>query len=243
MARMLQHLLIVGGETPALLHIVPLLLRAELQAHRVTRADEAIELVGVGAFDLIVVRHPTEGATLRELVDAVRARGAPSRKAGLVVMADPAHAGEVTPLVGRGVNRLVTLDAPSDRLLDVAADLLTVAPRRALRAVVRLNVPAQEGTAQLLSLTENLSVSGMVVQCGREVPLGSRVSFAISLPGRDESVSGVGEVIRRTNRNREPVEGVALRIVTFDADGQERLRAFLRTIPRPRTGPIQIRPR
>lgn len=240
---MLQHLLIVGGETPALLHIVPLLLRAELQAHRVARADEAVELVGVGAFDLIVIRHPTEGATLRELVEAVRARGAPSRKAGVVVMADPAHAGEVTPLVGRGVNRLVTLDAPADRLLDVAADLLTVAPRRVLRAVVRLDVPGPEGPARLLSLTENLSVSGMVVQCGREVPLGSRVSFAISLPGRDESVSGVGEVIRRTNRNREPVEGVALRIVTFEADGQERLRAFLRTIPRPRTGPIQIRPR
>ncbi len=243
MATMVQHLLIVGGETPALLHIVPLLLRAELQAHRVTRADEAIELVGVGAFDLIVIRHPTEGATLRELVEAVRARSAPSRKAGLVVMADPAHAGEVRPLVGRGVNRLVTLDAPSDRLLDVAADLLTVAPRRALRAVVRLNVPGPEGTAQLLSLTENLSVSGMVVQCGREVPLGSRISFAISLPGRDESVAGVGEVIRRTNRNREPVEGVALRIVTFETDGQERLRAFLRTIPKPRTGPISIRPR
>jgi hypothetical protein len=243
MAGMLQHLLIVGGETPALLQIVPLLLRAELQAHRVTRADEAIELVGVGAFDLIVVRHPPEGATLRELVDAVRARGAPSRKAGLVVMVDPAHAGEVTPLVGRGVNRLITLDAPSDRLLDVAADLLTVAPRRALRAVVRLDVPGPEGTARLLSLTENLSVSGMVVQCGREVPLGSRVSFAINLPGRDESVSGVGEVIRRTSRNREPVEGVALRIVTFEADGQDRLRAFLRTIPRPRTGPIPIRPR
>jgi hypothetical protein len=242
MAPMLQHLLIVGGETPALLHIVPLLLRAELQAHRVARADEAIELVGVGAFDLIVVRHPTEGATLRELVEAVRARGAPSRKAGVVVMADPAHAGEVTPLVGRGVNRLVTLDAPADRLLDVAADLLTVAPRRVLRAVVRLDVPGPEGPARLLSLTENLSVSGMVVQCGREVPLGSRVSFAISLPGRDESVSGVGEVIRRTNRSREPVEGVALRIVTFQADGQERLRAFLRTIPRPRTGPIPIRP-
>lgn len=240
---MLQHLLIVGGETPALLHIVPLLLRAELQAHRVARADEAVELVGVGAFDLIVIRHPTEGATLRELVEAVRARGAPSRKAGVVVMADPTHAGEVTPLVGRGVNRLVTLDAPADRLLDVAADLLTVAPRRVLRAVVRLDVPGPEGPARLLSLTENLSVSGMVVQCGREVPLGSRVSFAISLPGRDESVSGVGEVIRRTNRNREPVEGVALRIVTFEADGQERLRAFLRTIPRPRTGPIQIRPR
>jgi hypothetical protein len=39
------------------------------------------------------------------------------------------------------------------------------------------------------------------------------------------------------------VEGVALRIVTFEADGQDRLRAFLRTIPRPRTGPIPIRPR
>ena len=47
MAAMLQHLLIVGGETPALLHIVPLLLRAELQAQRVTRADEAIDLVEV----------------------------------------------------------------------------------------------------------------------------------------------------------------------------------------------------
>jgi hypothetical protein len=81
----------------------------------------------------------------------------------------------------------------------------------------------------------------MVVQCGREVPVGSRVSFAISLPGRDESVAGVGEVVRRTSRNREPVEGVAMRIVTFEGDGLDRLRAFLRTVPRPRTGPIPIR--
>lgn len=228
---MLRKLLILGAETPALHRVVPLLLRAEFLAHRVGRVDEAVDLLVGTSFDLLIVRFPIAGLSLGGLVQTVRARTSPSRNAGLLLLAEPSFVAEVSAFLGKGVNRVVSLDAPSERLLHAVADLVGVAPRSAVRAVVQLELWVGHASARILTMTQNISQNGMLVRGGLDFPVGSRLSFALTLPGGQHEVQGELEVVRRTDASVEGVEGIGTRFLGFGDHDQERLEAFLRLAP------------
>ncbi|MCU0292961.1 MAG: PilZ domain-containing protein [Thermoanaerobaculaceae bacterium] len=224
---MSRELLIIGSLTPALRRVMPMLDRAEFRSEYVARGDEAIELVHARRFDLIVARFPLVGAGLAELVRAVRADGGPSRGASFLLLAEPEHVSDVGTFLGRGIGRIVSLDAPSERLVDAVADLLAVAPRRALRAIVEVRLPAQHGGGQLLALTHNISENGLLLAGVPGLPIGATLSFELSLPGVAAPIRGEAEVVRHTDPTREKVDGIGARIISFVGDGHERLQAFL----------------
>lgn len=114
-----------------------------------------------------------------------------------------------------------------DRLLDAIADLLTVAPRRFLRSVVQLDVWVGYGMKRVLSVTENVSVSGMLVRGGKEFEVGSRLFFELLLPSREVPVRGDLTVVRHTDRHREGIEAFGGKVLSYVADGEETLRGFL----------------
>jgi hypothetical protein len=224
---MVKRLLLVGSETPALQRVVPMLLRSDFQIHRVDEAGEALRLLGDSRFDLVIARYPLVDAPLSALVNGIRGSISPSRAAGLLVLAGPAHVGDLAAFLGRGVNRVVTLDGPSDRLLHAVADLVGVAPRRMVRAVVELELWMRRGAQRLLTLTDNVSLSGMLVRGGREFPVGAKVSFELTLPGSLEALRGEAEVVRHTVVGVERLDGIGLAFLAFAAGGEQRLAAFL----------------
>ena len=226
-ATVTQRLLIIGSETPALQRIAPILRRAEFETRLAANADQAFELLEDVAFDLIVLRYPVPGLSLHEFVDRVRTVGSLCRTAGLVLLAEPTCVGEVARLLGKGVNRVVSLDASSDRLLDAIADLLAVDPRRTVRAVIQLELWVERAPERVLTLTENVSTAGMLVRGGSEFPLGTRLQFELMLPGERTPVRGQLEVARHTDPGRERVEGFGGKVVSYAGDGQERVRAFI----------------
>ena len=228
MAATMQRVLILGSETPALQRVVPVLPRAELQVQQVGDPDEGIARVRQHRYDLVVLRYPFGTLALQDFIVAVRATASACRNAGVLVLAEPDAVEEVSGFLGRGVNRIVSLEVSSDRLLDAIADLLAVTPRLALRAVLQLEVWLEQGTLRVLSLTQNVSSSGMLVLGGHELPVGTRVTFELLLPGQMPAVCGQLEVTRHTDSGREHVEGFGARIISFAGDGGERLRAFLR---------------
>ena len=228
MAATMQRVLILGSETPALQRVVPVLPRAELQVQQVTDADEGIGRVRQHRYDLVILRYPFGRLTMQDFVVAVRATASACRNAGVLVLAEPDSVEEASGFLGRGVNRIVSLEVSSDRLLDAIADLLAVTPRLALRAVLQLEVWLERGAHRVLTLTQNVSASGMLVLGGRELPVGSRVGFELVLPGQMPAVCGELEITRHTDSGREHVDGFGARIVSFAGDGGERLRAFLR---------------
>lgn len=224
---MSRDLLIIGSLTPALQRVMPMLDRSDFRIHFAARGDEAMQLVRSQRFDLILARFPLVGAGLAELVRAVRAEGSPSRGAGFLLLAEPEHVADVGMFLGRGIGRIVGLDAPSERLVDAVADLLAVAPRRALRAIVEVRLHAEHGGGQLLALTHNISENGLLLVGVHDLPLGARLSFELSLPGTSSPIRGEAEVVRHTDPTREKVDGVATRVLSFAGDGHERLQAYL----------------
>ncbi len=222
-----QELLILGTETPPLRQVIPVLRRLDFQVLRLARADGAVELLQGTRFDLIIVRYPMEGLPLEDLVEAVRASESPCRDSGLLVLTQPEALAEVGGFLRRGVNRIVSVDAAGDRLLDAIADLVGVAPRHSLRTVVQFELWVEQGMKRLLTVTENLSATGMLVRGGKEFPIGSCLRFRLILPGENPPIAGEVEVARHTDRAREHVDGFGGRILSFAEDGQQRLRTLL----------------
>jgi CheY-like chemotaxis protein len=222
-----RELLILGAETPPLRQVMPILRRVDFQVLRLAREDQALELLQGTRFDLIIARYPMGGLRLEDLVESVRAKDSPCRDSGLLVLAHEESLAEVGGFLRRGVNRIVSVDAPPDRLLDAIADLVGVAPRHSLRAVVQFELWVEQGPTRLLTVTENLSATGMLVRGGREFPVGTCLRFRLVLPGQVPPIAGEVEVARHTDRAREHVEGFGGKIVSFVDDGQQRLRALL----------------
>ena len=222
-----QDVLVVGGGVPALGRVVPLLERAAFTVRHVDGGAEALSAIGTTAFDLIIVRHPLAGATLSEVVEAVRAPGSSCRAAGLLLIADASAEREVGAFLVRGVNRIVSVDASSDRLLSVVAELLAVAPRHAVRTAVRLSLWCEGQAGAHAGETVNISRTGMLVIAHARPPVGSGLAFELSLPAPAGPVRGTGEVVRHAAEPGEPDGAFAIRFVSFSGAAWEQLARFL----------------
>ena len=223
---MAHELLVIGMEGPLLRQVAPVLRRVGCNVHRIARADQAVAFLLGTPFDLLLMHYPLDGIGAEEFLSSVRSEGSPCRDSGLVMLAAADAVDQAGHLLRLGVNRVVTEDMPCERLVDAVADLLAVAPRRSLRAVVQLELWLREEGRRVISVTENISVTGMLVLGGTEFPVGSLLGFQLSLPHRPP-VAGSLVVTRHTDRERERVDGFGGRIISFSGDGQDRLRELV----------------
>jgi DNA-binding NarL/FixJ family response regulator len=219
--------LLCSAEPRRLEEVAPLLQRSGLKVH--TRADHtsALEAVQQEAFDLVIFGFASDRSSLADLVEAVRSDSSPSRSAGVLVLADSELRLEAESWVGRGVNRVVSKEGEEGRLLEAIANLLHVAPRIALRTMVRLEMAVVLGRIVTVAQTENISRSGMLVRGGSRCAPGDRVGFDLELPGEHESVRGRLVIVRRTDRRREQLAGIGAAFDTLSPSGRERLEHFL----------------
>lgn len=224
----MHTLLVIGAETQTLQRIIPLLQRADFDVQR-TPADGALALLAARPFDLIVARVPLAGCTLAQLVEVVR--GGVCRNSALLLLADAGAVLDVAPFLGHGVNRIISLDAPAERLLRSVGELIGAAPRGAVRAIVQLELRLHGSAQRRVALTHNLSSSGMLVRGVADLAVGARLAFELSLPGHASPVRGEGVVVRRSNPATEGVEGAGISFEAFEQDGLRRLEGFLATIP------------
>jgi hypothetical protein len=221
------RLLLIGTQTPALQRVIPLLLRASYHVEQQWDPEEALRLLASRRFDLVIARHPLRPAILDTVVNAVRRRDATCRSAGMIVLAEPGSAAEVQSLLGRGVNRVLSADAPAETLLHTAAGLLAVAPRLVLRVPAILEQGSGERRTRLVTETINISSSGLLLRGAQELAVGTRLRFELELPGLAPTIRGEAAVVRHTNDVREAEPGIAVRMLSFAGDGESEFAAFL----------------
>ncbi len=224
---MSQQVLVLGAEVAAMQRVLPILQRAEFAVRHLGHAGEALAALTAEPFALVIARFPLAGASLDELLAALRAPGSPSRSAGMLLVAEPDREREVGHYLGHGVNRIVSVDSPSERFLHAVADLVAVPPRRSVRIVVQLESRVKHGTTRVLTQTRNVSLAGMLIRGGQEFPIGARLTFELTLPGDLAQVRGEGEVVRRVVTDAGEASAIGVKFLSFSGQDLGRLETFL----------------
>ena len=220
----------IGAESDLFDRLAVLLRSARFFADCAETGEAALDSITVLPFDAIVATYPLRDILAQVFLDAIRGGESPCRRAAVVLLAPTALQAEAEAFVGRGVNRVLTLENQVEQLPHVLLRLLEVSPRYQVRAVSRVSVQGGMGTRLALCQTENISQSGMLIRADPGLPIGTQVSFELALPGEPKPVSGWAVVVRRTTPNRERVSGVGVRISSFDGDGKARYEARLATL-------------
>ena len=147
--------------------------------------------------------------------------------ASLLVMAEPGSEDEVRQLIGYGVNRvMLSVDPPKFIALQVA-NLLGIPPRSNLRLTTRLLVEVADGSEEVLGAVVNMSAAGLLLETDADLEPGQHVILSIDIDPDEEPVSGKAEIVRRADPDRDGVEGIGVRFLSFAGDSRKRLEAIL----------------
>jgi len=209
------------------LRVSGLLRSAGAEVHHGPWDSDTADLVFSTPFDAVVVGFPVAGPALSAFLRAVRATGSGCRRAGVVLLAAEGHEREAEPFIGRGVNRVVPRAEVELRLVRTVGELLSVAPRHAVRAPARVTIHTTGRALKAFCQTENLSISGMLLKGFGHHPVGTSLDFELNLPGETAPIRGAAEVRRATNTTVERVEGVGARFLSFATGDRFRLESFL----------------
>ncbi len=222
-----RHVLLVGALEGGLDRVAPMLQREEFDFHAVEPTEFVPELVMGTSFELLIIGYPMPEIDISELIAAVRDPASASHNAGLLLLSEPGFLEAAQGLVSVGANRAVCLDWVGSRLWQAVGDLLSVAPRVGMRALVYADVEAGNGHSRSLYQIINVSSTGMLLSGAESFSLGSRFDFVFCLPGEPRPVQGTAEIVRRTDAEREGTHGMGARFLHLKEDGPYRLERFV----------------
>ena len=224
-----HHVALLGLDDELARQLVLLLGAFDVDFIRLPWGDHTPSVITRTELDLILAGCPADGSRIRACVEEYRSPSSLSRHAAIVLFAGPASMAEARRLIGRGVNHVIPLDKPQDLWQDTVLSLLDVARRFELRTPVKVTAELDGSPLTAACLTENVSLSGMLVNCSRAavLPVGATLSFAMAVPGDEVPIRGRACVARTTDPRRERVEGIGARFVSFSDSDQSRLRSVL----------------
>jgi hypothetical protein len=222
-----RHVLVVGADEPAVERVAPMLRRAEFEVHTVAPSSFVLDLVLGTSFELLIVSYPLPtDLPVDNLLAAVRQDGSLCRSSGVLLLAAPGHVEAAAGWVDQGANRVVGSDWADARLWQAVGDLLKVAPRVALRALVQVDLDRRSGRDAELLRTENVSASGMLLRGARGLGPGTRFEFMLGLPGETAPIRGQAEVVRHAPELAGE-DGFGVRFVGFSGEGQTALERYI----------------
>ena len=222
--------MVVGLEERTFQKVAAVLSAAKFYADYGETATAALESIAFLPFDAIVANYPLPDMPMTQFLGAVRKKDSPCRQAALVLLAPKGMLAEAENFVGKGANRALAIEEFPEQLPHVLFRLLEVPPRFAMRATSRLKVQLSWATSQTICQTENLSAHGMLIKTDHTYPIGTQMSFELTMPGDNNPIKGFAVVVRHTMEKRERVTGVAVRFSSFDGDDKKRFETLLAKI-------------
>ncbi|RLE31444.1 MAG: hypothetical protein DRJ61_11340 [Acidobacteria bacterium] len=188
--------------------------------------DRAVSFLKEQGFQAIVSGYPLVTGQLGGILEALRGKDSPNYGTGLVLLAQRKRLRAAAGLVGRGVNKALSIEEGPTVLRIVIERLVETAQPMALRLPLAIEVSAISGREHFEWTTDNLSGGGMLIGTPDPPKVGNAFRFSLALPEGD--VEGDAIVVRHTFEGREPIDGFGARFLGFQGDGQSRLLRFLR---------------
>ncbi len=225
-----RSVLLVGSPGHGLAHLQAPLQRFAFVVAHAPNVELAIGRVSATRFDVVVMDSQGDEEAVRRLAAAMRGAGSPSSASGLVALAPPERLRELGRLVGRGVNKVLSIRESPEVVALVANRLGSTRHSLAERFPIRLEVACQVDGSWHAFRTENVSASGMLIRTDAEVAPATRFRFRLATV--DGAIEGEAKVVRITDAGREAVRGIGVRFASLDGDGRRRLADLLRTLSR-----------
>lgn len=185
------------------------------------------QMVGWYPFRFLLARFPTVGVDAKALLADVRKEASLCRNSGMILLTPADKAEEAKAFIGRGANRVLTFEELGSVLTDALVALERVSRRHDVRIALRVFFP--ENQRWELCQTENVSQTGLLVRLPKSIEQGSEIDLELNLGG-GAPIRANGEVVRETVPTHEKVRGIAIRFLSFQADGKFRWDSFLRRL-------------
>lgn len=218
-----HQILIAGADDSVVRTLVTRPAARGADFHRVPRAGEAARVAATFEFDVVVIRYPINDASVDSILERIRSPASRSRNAGVVLLAEDRRIDDARRYIGRGASRALSLDDPPPVWGNEVFELLDVARRVELHALVKV----EHGGVSTSCRTEDVSTSGMLLRCARKLSIGSNLSFEISVPNDHSPIRGRATVARSTDPEREDVQGYGAAFESFEDTGRSRLRQLV----------------
>jgi response regulator RpfG family c-di-GMP phosphodiesterase len=219
--------LVAGIARSSFEELAPVLDRHKLTVVQVTSAEDSVRFAHSDRVELVILEaEPTE-MSLEEVVRSIHSKSSASKMAAILVLAQPGNEDEARQLVGKGVDRVMLAVDPPKFIAQQVAGLLHIPPRSTLRLNTRLLVEVADGTEEALGAVVNMSAAGLLLETDADIEPGQHVILSIDIEHQDEPVSAKAEVVRKADPNRDGVEGIGVRFLSFAGDSRERLEAIL----------------
>jgi CheY-like chemotaxis protein len=226
-AKTRKQILVTQTDDGLFRRIADLLRDSRMDVHKAHWDDTILELVASTPFDVVVAGYPVSDESLAGFLQTARADGSACRRAGLVLVTEPAHEDQALSLIGKGANRVVSTSDLTPALTDAVEELARTAPRLSVKAPATIKLFSDGRPLRIMAQIENLSTSGMLLRGVTQFPAGTSFDFEISIPGEASPIRGTAEITRTTDPDHESIEGVGVRFVGFTGSDRVRLEMYL----------------
>lgn len=136
--------------------------------------------------DLIVTEHGLPAMGGVKLCSSIRSDAA-LRDVSLIMICD--RGGEALGESQRaGANAILTRPLDPSEIFAKVSHLLMVQDRLAVRVPLRISVDGRDGRNAFVGMSQNISVSGMLIESGRILQLGERIVCSFAVESRPVSV-------------------------------------------------------
>jgi len=219
--------LVAGVRRSSVGELAPVLDRQNLTVVQVISAEDAAMPAHSDRFELVILGTEPTTMSLEDTIRTIRSESSASRNASLLVLAEPGTEDWARQLIGQSVNRvMLTVDPPKYIALQVA-ELLEIPPRATLRLGTRMLVEVEDGFEMALGAVVNVSATGLLLETEADLEPGQHVVISIDINPQVEPVAAKAEIVRKADPEREGIEGIGARFLSFAGDSQERLETTL----------------
>ncbi len=203
-----------------------ILRRQSWTLHRARTAEDALATLEDEHVDLLIMEQALPDTTGAELIRAIRANPR-TRATGILVVTARGAGRAADACLEAGANGVLFKPVTRAELCARAEELLYVAARRHVRALVCMKVLAQRGQASTLGNTVNVSAGGMLLETAAELCTGDVLELRFSLPGDAAPLAVRGRVVRQTRTDRPGLHAAGLVFEGMSDDERARVDAFV----------------
>jgi DNA-binding response OmpR family regulator len=205
--------LISGKHTP--------LSRGNFKIFTAATTEDIFSVHKAHGVDIIIANMDMPGRPLDELISVIRRDDDLKKVSIIVICAETAAAWKRCSKCGANVVFAAPLDR--EKLLQKISGLLNISERKSMREIVKISVNVRHKNALFFAVSGNISTSGMLLEMGRVLSEGDRVTCSFVL---QYQVTVKGEIVRAEKKS-EDLNLYGVRFLDIDQSAKAQIEEFL----------------